>query len=259
MNFETLEFKREGNIGILTINRPKALNALNAQVIQDLKSFLTQVKSEKGLRALILTGSGEKAFVAGADIKEMESISAADAKQFSENGQIVFQEIEDLPIPTIAAVNGFALGGGLELAMACDFIVATKTAKLGLPEVSLGLIPGYGGTQRLARYCGKGVARMMTLTGDVFTADQCAIWGLVTMVTDPTELIPTCLKLAASISKRSPLGVALAKKSINQGYDLDQTAGMSLEAKLFAEVFASADKKEGVAAFLEKRAPNFND
>ncbi len=259
MNFETLEFKREGSVGVLTINRPKALNALNAGVIKDLKNFLTQVKSENGLRAVVITGGGDKAFVAGADIKEMESISAKDAEQFSHNGQIVFQELEDLGIPTIAAVNGFALGGGLELAMACDFIVASKNAKLGLPEVSLGLIPGYGGTQRLARYCGKGVARLMTLSGDVFPADQCLAWGLVTIVTEPGELMETCLKLAKTIAKRSPLGVQLAKKSINEGFDLGQTEGMNLEAKLFAKVFVSEDKKEGVAAFLAKRAPNFKD
>lgn len=259
MNFETLEFKREGSVGVLTINRPKSLNALNTAVIQDLKKFLSQVKLEKALRVLIVTGSGEKAFVAGADIKEMESLSSSDAEQFSKNGQIVFQEIEDLHIPTIAAVNGFALGGGLELAMACDFIVASKTAKLGLPEVSLGLIPGYGGTQRLARYCGKAIARLMTLTGDAFTADQCASWGLVTLVTEPSELMATCLKLAGSIAKRSPLGVHLAKESINFGFDLTQTAGMNVEAKHFAKAFSSDDKKEGVSAFLEKRSPNFKD
>lgn len=259
MNFETLDFKREGSVGILSINRSKALNALNAQVIQELQFFLKQVHEEVGLRALIVTGSGDKAFVAGADIKEMNAIDSVNAKKFAESGQSVFQQLEDLNVPTIAAVNGFALGGGLELAMSCDFIVASRTAKMGLPEVSLGLIPGYGGTQRLARYCGKGVARLMTLSGDIFTADQCAAWGLVTQVTEPAELMPTCLKIAGTIAKRSPLGVRLAKKSINTGFDLTQKNGMQIEAELFHEVFNSDDKIEGTAAFIEKRTPNFKD
>jgi enoyl-CoA hydratase len=257
MKFETLEFKREGSVGILTMNRPQAMNALNRQVLADLSAFLKDASKEKDLRAIVITGSGEKAFVAGADIKEMDSISSADAVKFAENGQKIFQQIEDLKIPTIAAVNGFALGGGLELAMACDFIIASKTAKLGLPEVSLGLIPGYGGTQRLARYCGKGVARLMAMTGDMYSSEQCAMWGLVAFVTEPSELLATSLKVASQITKRSPLAVGLVKKAINNGFDLSQADGMREEAKLFGETFASKDKIEGVKAFIEKRAPVF--
>lgn len=257
MKFSTLEFKREGTVGILTINRPQALNALNTQVIHDLQTFLKLLHKEKNLRCLVLTGAGEKAFVAGADIKEMDELGAARAFAFSEEGQRTFQMIEDLKIPTIAAVNGFALGGGLELAMACDFIVAAKTAKLGLPEVSLGLIPGYGGTQRLARYCGKGIARLVAFTADMFSAEQFAAWGLVALVVEPADLIPTVMKMAMTISKRSPRAVGFAKQAINCGFDMTQIEGMKIEAQYFQEAFGSVDKKEGVRAFIEKRSPVF--
>lgn len=258
MTFTTLQFCREGAVGILTIDRPQAMNALNAQVLNELKVFLKEVRAEKDLRCLVLTGAGEKAFVAGADIKEMNAIDLSQSAAFAENGQGVFQMIEDLPMPVIAAVNGFALGGGLELAMACDFILAAKTAKLGLPEVSLGLIPGYGGTQRLARYCGKGIARLMALTGDIFSAEQCAAWGLVALVVEPQDLMPTALKMANTVAKRSPKAVALAKSAVNRGFDVSQSEGMEIEAKSFYEVFNSEDKKEGVQAFIEKRTPNFS-
>lgn len=257
MKFETLEFKKEGGVGVLTVARPQAMNALNSQVLEDLRVFLQRVLEEKDLRALVLTGAGEKAFVAGADIKEMDNMEPSAAQEFARRGQEIFQKIEDLPIPSIAAVNGFALGGGLELAMACDFIVAARSAKLGLPEVSLGLIPGYGGTQRLSRYCGKGVARLMTLTGDLYTAEQGLDWGLVSLVVEPADLLPTCMKLAASVAKRSPLAVRLAKQAINNGFDLIQSEGIKLEAQLFQKAFSSEDKKEGVRAFIEKRGAQF--
>ncbi|MEQ1664532.1 MAG: enoyl-CoA hydratase-related protein, partial [Bdellovibrionales bacterium] len=159
--------------------------------------------------------------------------------------------------PTIAAVNGFALGGGLELALSCDFIIASKTAKMGLPEVSLGLIPGYGGTQRLSRLCGRGIAKRVALTGDIYSAEQCMQWGLITELTEPADLMSRCMKVAELIGKRSPQAIALAKKSIHQGVDGSQAAGMQIEAKYFAESFGSADKNEGVSAFIEKRSPNF--
>ena len=257
MKFETLEFKREGHVGILTINRPQALNALNAQVLKDLHEFLIQVVEEKDLRALIVTGQGEKAFVAGADIKELEALDPAAAQKLSENGQQVFQQFEELKIPTMAAVNGFALGGGLELAMACDFIIAANTAKLGLPEVSLGLIPGYGGTQRISRCAGKGVARLITFTGDLFSAEQCLQWGLVSVITEPQDLLPTCMKIAGNIAKRSPQAVTLSKKAIVRGFEMSQAEGMKCEAQLFHEAFSSLDKREGVRAFIEKRPPQF--
>jgi len=257
VKFETLEFKQEGAIGILTVNRPQALNALNAQVIHDLKAFLNEIQNIKTLRALIVTGAGEKAFVAGADIKAMESMDPSQGQKFAEGGQAVFQMLEDLPLPTIAAVNGFALGGGLELALSCDFMIAAKTAKLGLPEVTLGLIPGYGGTQRLARNIGRSLARLMTFTGDLYSAEQCANWGLIAMVTEPQDLISTCMKMAGTLAKRSPVGIRLAKKSINQGFDKTLAEGLLIEAQCFHETFNSADKIEGVKAFIEKRAAAF--
>ncbi len=257
MNFETLSFRAEDSIGFLTFQRPQALNALNDATLRDLQSFLNQVGEIRDLRCLIVTGAGEKAFIAGADIKEMADRDPATARQMADRGQIIFQQLEDLPMATIAAVNGFALGGGLELAMACDFIVASKTAKLGLPEVSLGLIPGYGGTQRLPRYVGKGVARLMTTTGDIFTAQQCLDWGLVAMVTEPADLMPTCLRLAQSVAKKSPHAVRLAKQAINRGFDLSQPQGLKIEAQLFQDAFDSADRVEGVKAFIEKRPPQF--
>jgi enoyl-CoA hydratase len=257
MKLETLSFKKENHIGQLTVERPQALNALNAQVIKDLRTFLTEIQNDKDLRVLIVTGAGEKAFVAGADIKEMEAMDPAQGQKFAENGQQVFMMLEKLAVPTIAAVNGFALGGGLELALACDFIVASKNAKLGLPEVSLGLIPGYGGTQRLSRNVGRAIARMMTLTGDMYTAEQCAQWGLVSQVTEPADLQAAVMKIAQTIAKRSPVALALAKKAIREGFDQSITDGMKIEAECFHKTFNSEDKKEGVKAFIEKRAPQF--
>jgi enoyl-CoA hydratase len=257
MKFNTLEYKAEGHVGILTLNRPQAMNALNSELMTELESFLEQVRAEPAIRVLILTGSGPKAFVAGADIKEMDGMNTVSAQVLAERGQALFQKIEELPFATIAAVNGFALGGGLELAMACDFIIASENAKLGLPEVSLGLIPGYGGTQRLARYCGKAIARLMTFSGDLFTAEQCCLWGLVARVTPADQLLPTALKLATQIASRSPKAVSLAKKAILTGYDRSQVDGFKIEAQLFAETFSTQDKVEGVKAFIEKRAPQF--
>ena len=267
LNFETLKFEKQGPIGILSINRPKALNALNKQVLGELERFIKAVsenfnesKVPEGegvpLRVLVLTGEG-KAFVAGADIKEMQGHSEAEALEMAQRGQAIFQQIEDCPYPIVAAVNGFALGGGLELAMSCDFIIASSRAKMGLPEVSLGLIPGYGGTQRLSRYVGKALARRIALTGDIYSADQLMQWGLVTEVVPPEELMEASLKVATTLSRRSPSALALAKGSINQGYNLNQLEGLQLEARLFAKTFTTQDSEEGLAAFIEKREPNF--
>ena len=290
LNFETLKFERQASIGILSIHRPKALNALNMQVLDELESFMShlaaqykgidilsgvgksgepEVSGQEGctegdtasglgaeLRALVLTGEG-KAFVAGADIKEMQGYSESKARQMSERGQSVFQLIEEIPCPVVAAVNGFALGGGLELAMSCDFIIASSTAKMGLPEVSLGLLPGYGGTQRLSRYVGKALARRMVLTGDVYSADQLFQWGLVTEVVPPEELMEVSLKVAKTLSSRSPIAISLAKASVNRGYELSQKEGLRLEAHLFGKSFKTHDCVEGIAAFIEKRKPDF--
>lgn len=257
MEFNTLTYSQDNAIGVLTINRPKAMNALNSEVLKELKTLLSELKNDKGLKCLIVTGAGDKAFIAGADIKEMEERPDDEGQKMAEDGQSIFKLFEELHCVAIAAVNGFALGGGLELALSCDFIVASTNAKLGLPEVSLGLIPGYGGTQRLSRNVGKGVARRMVFTGDMFTAEQCMNWGLVTEVVAQEELLATAKKLARSIVSRSPVAIRLAKRSINEGYDQTLYEGLNLEAKLFGQAFASADKKAGVKAFVEKQKPEF--
>lgn len=258
MSFNTISYKQDGHIGYLTINRPEALNALNSELLKDLKALLSELKNKKDLRCLVVTGNGEKAFVAGADIKEMLNRPEDEGQRLSEEGQGVFKVFEELHCAVIAAVNGFALGGGLELALSCDFIIASEKAKLGLPEVSLGLIPGYGGTQRLSRAVGKSIARMMILTGDMFTAQQCCAWGLVAKVVAPEELLPTVQKMAMQISGRSPTAIRLAKRAINEGYDQTQYEGLAVEAKFFGQAFSSADKKEGLAAFVEKRPAEFS-
>jgi enoyl-CoA hydratase len=258
LKFETLKFEKNGAIGTLTINRPQALNALNTQVVRELGLFVSEVKGDNSLRCLIVTGGGEKAFVAGADIKEMSGRPAGEGRAMAEEGQKVFQALEELPFPTIAAVNGFALGGGLELAMSCDFIIASKSAKLGLPEVTLGLIPGYGGTQRLARFVGKSLARMIVLTGDIYSAEQCEKWGLVALTVEAAEFAATVQKIATKISERSPRALALAKDAIRRGSDATQAEGMRIEAELFHAAFNSQDKIEGTAAFVEKRPAKFS-
>ncbi len=250
------DFEGAKGVGLLKINRPAALNALNREVIEDLKAWMERSLAS-GLRVVIVTGAGEKAFVAGADIKEMQNYTSDEARRMSETGQSVLDQLEQAPFASIAALNGFALGGGLELAMACDFIVASKTARFGLPEVSLGLIPGYGGTQRLARLVGKAKARLITLTGEIYPAMQGYEWGLIARLSEPSELLPDCMKLAKSISSRAPLAVAMAKQSIFKGFDAAQAAGMKIEAELFARTFTTKDHAEGISAFIEKRAPNF--
>jgi len=263
MSYRHIEFDLEqgttpeGAVGILKINRPQSLNALNGEVIEDLSSWIKSLSDFPNLRVVVITGAGEKAFVAGADIKEMQDYSREQAHTMAVKGQRLFQDLEDLKIATIAAMNGFALGGGLELALACDFIVAAKTARFGLPEVSLGLIPGYGGTQRLSRSVGKSIARMITLTGDMYSAEQGYEWGLIARLTEPSELLPTCLKLAKTIAGRGPVAVGLAKESINRGYELSQAEGLVLEAELFAKTFTTEDHNEGIGAFVAKRPAQF--
>ena len=255
-SFETIKFEKQGAIGVLTMNRPEALNALNSQVISELAEFLKLIDQDREVRCLVVTGEG-KAFVAGADIKEMQNYNQDQALEMSENGQKVMQAFQDLSIPSIAAVNGFALGGGLELALACDVILASDKAKLGLPEVSLGLIPGYGGTQRLARTIGKGRARLMTLTGDIYSAQQCYDWGLISEVYASEEFNSKVLEVANKIASRAPVALDLARQAINLGFDRSLAEGLSLEAELFSKTFTTQDKVEGVNAFIEKRKPEF--
>jgi enoyl-CoA hydratase len=246
-----------GSVGILTIQRPEALNALNVQLLDELRYFINHISEQVGLRCLVLTGAGEKAFVAGADIKEMAALTREEALGLAQKGQRIFQELENLKIPTIAMVNGFALGGGLELAMACDFMIAAKSARFGLPEVSLGLLPGYGGTQRLPRFVGKSIARMITLTGDIFSATQGFEWGLFAKVVEAAELRTVTLAIAKTIASRGPIAEAAAKEAIRIGSDLSQGEGFIVEAEMFAKVFASEDHHEGIKAFIEKRPPQF--
>lgn len=255
MEFKNLEFELQENIGILRIHRPQTLNALNGEVLDELGQFFDSLP--KGVRCLIFSGSGDRAFVAGADIKEMQDLTSEEALKLSQRGQALMNRIETLKVPTIAAVNGFALGGGFELALACDFIVASEKARFGLPEVSLGLIPGYGGTQRLARSIGKSKARLVTLTGDNFSAAEAFALGIVVKVIPASQLMAECLQIAQKIASRGPVALSLAKRAIHEGDDLSQYEGMKLEAELFAEVFKSSDCREGIRAFLDKRSPQF--
>lgn len=250
---------RENGLWLLTLNRPEALNALNSALLNELADACRQLSemSLEDAKALIITGAGEKSFVAGADIKEMLDMNEDQALQFGKRGQSIFHEFNLLKIPVVAAVNGFALGGGLELALACDFIIASENAKFGLPEVSLGLIPGFGGTVRLARAVGIRKARELTYTGEMITAPQALELGLVNQVVPLAELMPATLKKIEMILQRSPLAVAEAKKSINQGYDLETEAALENEAQIFGSLFTSEDTKEGTRAFAEKRKPVF--
>jgi enoyl-CoA hydratase len=250
---------RENGVWVLTIQRPEALNALNSTVLNEMADALRQIGEmnfENG-RALIITGSGEKAFVAGADIKEISELDEEQALAFSQRGQSIFHELNLLNIPVIAAVNGFALGGGLELALGCDFIFASENAKFGLPEVSLGLIPGFGGTVRLARAVGIRKARELIYTGDIIDAKEALALGLVNKVVPLPELMPTVMKTVNTILARGPQAVAAAKKSINESYELDIDAAQKSEAKYFADLFDTEDVREGTKAFIEKRKPAF--
>ncbi len=257
MAFENITLELDGAIAVLTINRPKALNALNTKTLEELQVALDQLRLNRDLRALILTGAGEKAFVAGADIAELSALHPTRALLFSQLGHRVMATLEVLPVATIAAVNGFALGGGCELALACDLIYASEKAKLGLPEVSLAVIPGFGGTQRLTRILGRMRAKELIFTGDAIDAHHAKELGLVLDVRAPAELMPHCRKVAAAIASRGPLAVAQAKRVIEAGADLPLKDANELERQAFALLFGSADQKEGMKAFLEKRAAKF--
>lgn len=257
MSYQNLEYVEEGTVGILTLSRPKALNALNAELLDELGSVLDKVAVSQNLRVLIVTGAGEKAFVAGADIKEMANHSSDRAFAMAQKGQGIFQQLEDLKIPVIAAVNGFALGGGMELAMSCDFVIASERAKFGLPETSLGLIPGYGGTQRLWRHVGLANAKMITFTGDMFSASQMQTFGLVSETVVPEELMDRVLKIAKTIASRGPVAVSECKTVITRAQEVQQQEGLEMEAKAFANIFSTEDHNEGIAAFIEKRLPKF--
>lgn len=260
LNYKHLITTSENALWTLKINRPKALNALNGDVLDEVGDFLRQLSEMEfeHARGLIITGEGPKAFVAGADIKELNSLDEAGAVHFAQKGQTVFHELNLLKIPVIAAVNGFALGGGCELALACDFIYASKNAKFGLPEVSLGLIPGFGGTVRLARAVGIRKARELVYAGEMITADEAFTMGLVSRVFETTdEMMAEAKKKMDLIFTRGPLAVASAKNSINRAYDLDIEEAQKYEAAMFAKLFQSEDVREGTSAFIESRKPAF--
>lgn len=250
---------KEGGLWLLTIARPESLNALNSQVLNEMAEALRFI-SEMGYdhaKALIITGEGGKAFVAGADIKEISQLNTEAAETFAQRGSSVFHELELLKIPVIAAVNGFALGGGCELALAADFIYASENAKFGLPEVTLGLIPGFGGTVRLSRAVGMKKALELTMTGDMIDAQEALKLGLVNRVLPQADLIAECVKTAQKIMSRAPIAVSGAKKSIYQNWDLDVEAAQKNEAEIFARLFESHDIREGTQAFIEKRKAQF--
>ncbi|MDF2449155.1 MAG: enoyl-CoA hydratase [Bacteroidota bacterium] len=257
MALENITTEIKNDVLIITINRPDKLNALNKQTIEELHETFVDAENDKNIRALIITGSGQKAFVAGADIAEFANYSVEEGKQLSSIGHFkIFNFIENYSKPVIGAVNGFALGGGLELAMACHIRVASSNAKMGLPEVSLGVIPGYGGTQRLAQLVGKGKAFEMIVTADMVNAEDAYKWGLVNYVTTQEELLNKCFEITAKISTKSPVAVRTAIRVINAGFNNKQN-GYEVEIEEFGKSFASGDFKEGVTAFLEKRKAQF--
>lgn len=258
MEYQFLKYdnSREG-IGVLTISSPATLNALNSTILNELNSFIDELDVQN-TRVLVITGEG-KAFVAGADISQMSGLYPEEGYKFGKFGAMVFKKIEDLEIPVIAAINGFALGGGCELAMACDIRIASAKAKFGQPEVNLSIIPGFSGTYRLAKLVGQGIAKELIYTGGMIGADEALRIGLVNKVVEPEALMDTVLAMAGSILTSAPIAVALAKKCINENYDLNAEEAIELENKYFSKCFATADQKEGMAAFLEKRPATFKN
>ncbi|MDB5083276.1 MAG: crotonase [Bacilli bacterium] len=246
--------------GVLTIavNRPQVLNALNVQVIDELDRILDDAAQNTSIHVLILTGSGERAFVAGADIAQMQKMDVLQARTFAQKGSRTFTKLQRLPKPSIAAVQGYALGGGCELALCCDIRIAADTAQFGQPEVNLGIIPGFGGTQRLTRLVGIGAAKELLFTGDRIDAQRAFAIGLVNRVTEPAELMPTARRIAKQISAKSAYSIALCKQAVDEGISMDLDRALLYETELFSLSFGSPDQREGMTAFLEKRKPNFN-
>jgi len=257
MNYNNITFTKEEGIGHLTINRPDKLNALNVETIDELSRCLDEIAADDEVKVVILTGAGEKAFVAGADISEFAHFNGEQGKKLSADGHHkLFDKVEQMPKPVIAAVNGFALGGGLELAMSCHIRIASENAKLGLPEVSLGVIPGYGGTQRLPQLVGKGRAMEMIFTAQMITAADAAVYGLVNRTVPQAQLMDECKAVASKIMKNSPAAISQAIQAVNAGYR-EGINGFKAEIEAFGNCFTSGDFKEGTSAFLEKRKPVF--
>jgi enoyl-CoA hydratase len=257
MPYQNLIFEKRDQIGTITFNRPRVLNALNRETMDELDALLSEARNDADLRVLILTGAGDKAFIAGADINELARQTPAGGRETSLDGQAVLHKLETLGKPSIAAINGFALGGGCELALACSIRLASRSAKLGQPEVKLGIIPGYGGTQRLARLCGKGVALELCLSGEMISAEEAQRIGLVNHVYEPGELRAAAQALAAKIAANAPVAVQLTMEAIERGPDMPQEQALFLEAALFGVSCATEDMREGTRAFLEKRAAQF--
>ena len=257
MSYNNIIFKVENNVATLTFNRPKALNALNNELIDELYTALEAVQHNEEIRVLILTGAGEKSFVAGADISELATFNPLQAKKFAELGHRAINKLQELPIPVIAAVNGFALGGGSEIALASDFIYASENAKFGFPEINLGLIPGFGGTQRAPRQIGKNMAKEMIFTGKIISARDAFDMGMVNKITPPETLMENALKTAGMIVLKGKTSVRAAKQAINNGMDTDLATGCKIEIDAFSLCMASQDAREGTTAFLEKRKPEF--
>lgn len=255
--FENIHYEKQNSIAYITVDRPKVLNALNMATMEELRIAFTAAKADADVRLVIFTGAGEKAFIAGADISELNKQNPVEAKEYTHRGQAVLDLIENLGKPVIACVNGFALGGGCEIAMACTMRLASDNAKFGQPEVKLGLIPGYGGTQRLPRLVGKGLAMQLVLAGEMITAQEAHRIGLVNEVVAPGDLIPRAEAIAQKIIANAPLAVQYAMEAVNKGMEMTLAEGLYLEAALFGLTCATEDKNEGTKAFLEKRQAQF--
>ena len=257
MSYNTIKLEISDAVATLTFNRPKVLNALSPELIGEFQQAINEVQHNEAIRVLVLTGEG-RAFVAGADIKVLQALDPLGAKQFAQTGQWVLFALEAMDIPVIACVNGFALGGGCEIAMACDFIYASEEAKLAQPEINLGLIPGFGGTQRLARLVGKARAKELCMTGRIITAQEAFAMGLVARIFPPDTLMEETLNAAKSMAKKGAVSIRALKHVIDNGFDVDLRNACALEADAFSVCFASPDQQEGTTAFLEKRAPVFS-
>lgn len=257
MSFATLLVERDGAVAVVTINRPKVLNALNSQTIAELSRAMRELQADADVRAVILTGAGEKSFVAGADINELAVLSPAEGQQHARRGQAVFEAIEKLGKPVIAAVNGFALGGGCELAMACTLRIAADTARFGQPEINLGILPGYAGSQRLPRLVGKGIALEILLSGDMISASRAFEIGLVNRVVPAADLLTEARKMAGNLAAKAPIAVRYILEAVHHGVEMPLADAELLEASLFGLVASTDDMKEGTKAFLEKRAASW--
>lgn len=257
MTLENVRYELRAPLAVVTLDRPKVLNALNQQSMNELEQVFLEIRENAEVRAVLLTGAGEKAFVAGADIREFAALSPLEGEKLAARGQRIFSLIESCGKPVIACINGFALGGGCELALACTLRIAATTAKLGQPEVKIGIIPGYGGTQRLPRLIGKGAALKMILTGEVISAVDALRLGLVDEVVEPEHLMARGVEIAQTIAGMAPLAIRESIRAVNSGYDLPLASGLELEASLFGLVCSTSDKTEGAQAFVEKRAPRW--